>query len=121
MYLPALQEVDLGFHAPRLFFYWPSSEAGLLPHLDPVRLGRIAEHFHAGGDVGFSGQGDDLFRILFEDIDFGRNVDLPVLPTDPQDRVSMIKAKVLAIIEAVKAVLACGEIVDFKVRQDQPA
>ena len=61
-----------------------------------------------GGDVGFSGQGDDLFRILFEDIDFGRNVDLPVLPTDPQDRVSMIKAKVLAIIEAVKAVLACG-------------
>ena len=118
---PAFQEVDLGLHASRLLLHWIGPEAGLLPRPDPVRLCGITEHFHAGVDPLLAGKGDYFFGVLLEDIHFGRDIDFAVLPADPQDRVGVVEAEVLAVVEAVEEVPVRREVVDLEVRQDQAA
>ena len=121
MDFPALQPVDLCLHASRLFLHGVGTEAGLLPGLDPVRLRRITEHFHTPVDLRLICKADDLFGVLLEDVDFGTDIDLSVLPADAQDRVRMVIAEVLAVVKGVEGVPVDLEVVDFEVRQDQAA
>ena len=56
--------------------------------------------------MGLTGQTYNFFRVLLEDIDFGRDIYFAVLPADTQDRVGVVEAEVLAVVEAVEVVAA---------------
>lgn len=56
------QIVYLGMHAVRLFLHTFCAVSRLLPHLDTVRLRRIAPHTQALAELPFR-QPDDLIRI----------------------------------------------------------
>ena len=71
--------------------------------------------------MGLTGKADYFLGVLLEDVYFRRDIDFAVLPADPQDRVGVVEAEVLAVIEAVEVVAPGREVVDLEVRQDQAA